>query len=1300
MTRKAKKGRGVSLCIILLISMFVFFDTRTISVKGETFGPFTEDFTTISHKDTPFTNVSGWGTGSIYNTNKNPEFIGSIGSGLIGSPTEIYIHGDIALIGDQGSAQLKSIDISNPTNPILNDSISLSSIVMNIQVENNFAYLALYNHGFRVVNITDPNNMGLLGYSTPSGALSHDTEIFGDYAFLAVEYTPTHFSILTLEIDDPNTIVDSSAWAYETNGSVYDLEIKNSYIYAANGSSLLVLDISDPHYPSLYSEFTGLNNVKDITIYGNYAFIADNSGLTILDISNPESLSHVGNYAQTDLAQVIIDGTYAYLIDQSGDIYILDITNLSNIKPAGMYDYPGTTEVASAIFLHGCYLYVAALNLGMEILEVSNNIQPVQTDIFSGLGFDKAICIEGDIAYVVGGYFGGLKFYGTLKIYNISDPTSAELIGEYERAPGPLNFGHIFCDIEIYNKTAYIVGALMENALGTWLYKLALYKIDISDLTNPSAAGSPLITDTWQGWLMEWVFDLQIHGDYMYVACGFAGLAIYDFSNPPDPIFLSFYTDGGNFFYVADIHIVGELAYVADGANGLKILDMSNPIAPVRIGWLDLVAASYKVWIEGDLAYVAVGANGVRIINVEDPTSPLLLGHYNTLNLSISICVSGNTAFVSDHYGGLTVLDVTDSSNPELLYIYDINPHSMQDVLVKGDYAFAAELQRDFEIIEVRKSKARQFTSLCQAQSGLIFAGDSESSFQHATLTSSRTVPSGTSVSFFLSPNDGVNWEEVTPGIQHNFAIEGHILRWRAILSTTDPIVSPIIDSITLNAVTALASPEILEPADGYVTDLKTPIFQWYSVEDADGYQFQLDESPSFTSPLIDENLESSFTFYQVQTPLEVGTYYWRVAAEDYTGEIGYYSQPRSIIIELDISPPVIDHPNDFSYLQGTTGHTITWNPSDNYPDWYNITRDGVLLGGEDGVWDGSSISISVDGLAAGTYTYLCYVYDQFGLSSSDSVDVTVSVTQPPTIDNIADFDYEEGTTGHIITWNPSDNNPSSYNITRNGALVDEDTWDGSSISISVDGLSVGTYTHICTVYDGHGNSASDTVVVEVIEPIIPTINHPLDFEYESGSTGNTITWVPYDNNPDNYIVEIDGTPHDSGDWTGEEVTVNVDNLDVNSHTVVCTVFDIHGNFAEDTVIVTVVDTTNPTIDHPEDISYVFEETGNSITWQPRDVNPQSYVLTLDGDVIESDSWEGGDITVNVDGLEVGSHIYLVLVTDSSGNSVSDSVTVTVSEPATTPTTPTPTDEDPLSLFSVILAVLIISSILYYRKRK
>ncbi len=86
-----------------------------------------------------------------------------------------------------------------------------------------------------------------------------------------------------------------------------------------------------------------------------------------------------------------------------------------------------------------------------------------------------------------------------------------------------------------------------------------------------------------------------------------------------------------------------------------------------------------------------------------------------------------------------------------------------------------------------------------------------------------------------------------------------------------------------------------------------------------------------------------------------------------------------------------------------------------------------------------------------------------------------------------------------------------------------------------------------------------------------------------------------------------------------------------------------------------------PVIDQPDDIVYEEDSTGHNITWHPRDpVNPHMFNVTRNDTLLNSSSWDGGDISVNVDGLSVGTYLFTCSVNDKLGFSASDTVMVTV----------------------------------------
>jgi len=86
-----------------------------------------------------------------------------------------------------------------------------------------------------------------------------------------------------------------------------------------------------------------------------------------------------------------------------------------------------------------------------------------------------------------------------------------------------------------------------------------------------------------------------------------------------------------------------------------------------------------------------------------------------------------------------------------------------------------------------------------------------------------------------------------------------------------------------------------------------------------------------------------------------------------------------------------------------------------------------------------------------------------------------------------------------------------------------------------------------------------------------PVINHPVDVEFVEGAENQSIVWGLIDDNPTTYEVSVNGTVVDSGSWTsGDNIVLDLDDFEAGEHTCVITAYDIAGNSATDSVLVTV----------------------------------------------------------------------------------------------------------------------------------
>ncbi len=102
------------------------------------------------------------------------------------------------------------------------------------------------------------------------------------------------------------------------------------------------------------------------------------------------------------------------------------------------------------------------------------------------------------------------------------------------------------------------------------------------------------------------------------------------------------------------------------------------------------------------------------------------------------------------------------------------------------------------------------------------------------------------------------------------------------------------------------------------------------------------------------------------------------------------------------------------------------------------------------------------------------------------------------------DLWYEEGTTGHEVTWAVSTGGPTFYKLTEDGFLIDAWSWSGP-LTINVDDLGIGDHVYRLGVSTGGTAHASETVTVHVVTTIPPGVS--------TGSVGPITDFVANANN-------------------------------------------------------------------------------------------------------------------------------------------------------------------------------------------
>jgi hypothetical protein len=78
------------------------------------------------------------------------------------------------------------------------------------------------------------------------------------------------------------------------------------------------------------------------------------------------------------------------------------------------------------------------------------------------------------------------------------------------------------------------------------------------------------------------------------------------------------------------------------------------------------------------------------------------------------------------------------------------------------------------------------------------------------------------------------------------------------------------------------------------------------------------------------------------------------------------------------------------------------------------------------------------------------------------------------------------------------------------------------------------------------------------------------------------------------------------------------------------------------------------------DTAIDVESVGNTLTWLAYDVFPWSYIIAENGQNTIVSVWVGGEITMGLDHLALGTWTITIIITDGAGNETSDEVFVSV----------------------------------------
>jgi len=448
---------------------------------------------------------------------------------------KIYFNDTLAFISGTSNS-LQIINVADPANPFYYSTYTFSDDPRDVVVSGDYLLAACSNYGVQIIDISNPNMPdSVSGLDTPG--YCYGIDILGSYAYVAdqsggliivnisdmtspsIEASYDNQYVMTVEADDPYLYIGGGTYTYltsQTSGYLLDTlgtfdPVDGSPLKIfAEGSRLtmtmsegilLLVDISTPASPLVYSGFEKRRFVRGLYFKDNIAYVTNyNGGMFTIDYSNPENLVELGKYENLGGAfNIIVQDTLAIIACWSNGIYILNVADPSNLTYLGYYN--GFTDPTD-IFVDDTLLYVTrnSPSEGYQILSIADPTSPTYIGEYATKSYPNAIFVQDTLCYVADGDSG-------LLVTNVSDLTNPTYVSSY---PIPNSIDDLF----IQGDRAYVGEEYGSNLI---------YIIDISEPTALDSIATFYVSGG--------VEDLKAYGDYVYVA-NQTWAQIYDIVDP------------------------------------------------------------------------------------------------------------------------------------------------------------------------------------------------------------------------------------------------------------------------------------------------------------------------------------------------------------------------------------------------------------------------------------------------------------------------------------------------------------------------------------------------------------------------------------------------------------------------------------------------------------------------------------------------------------------------------------------------------------------------------------------------
>lgn len=458
---------------------------------------------------------------------------------------------------------------------------------------------------------------------------------------------------LPITLDSPFTLPKPALqleYVNQIGGESVVTAYEDGYLYMGVGNRLEIVAVQNPEQPILLGKTLPfpIQYVYNLTVAGSFVYVPYGDDLAIVDVSEPTKPVVTTSSWPFDISDITISGTYAYVAAYEAGLQILDISDPLNPQLAGSMQFPDEPLVEIA---------------------VSGTVALVTTDVED---------------------WGPYQDYG-LAVLDLQNPISPTLVMNDD------SHAHVS---EVVFRDGY---AIYMKRSDDWLGVMNLATLEEVFFDFDFL-----------------IHDMALQGEQLYLLGGCDLLCVMDVSDPAEPVAVEGYSTGGlqieaaeGFVYVSDedgnVHVLemagmnevgyrtgfmyflregnlsGDYLFVEQGWRTC-LIDLIQPTAPGSLGCIS--GESQKVVTKGDYAFMTLDYHEWQIVNIADPTLPIVSAVLDAPRAVVDIGVAGNYAFVSSLYEGLVIFDMTNPTQPISMTTLAFPLEHLHRIAIVDQYAY------------------------------------------------------------------------------------------------------------------------------------------------------------------------------------------------------------------------------------------------------------------------------------------------------------------------------------------------------------------------------------------------------------------------------------------------------------------------------------------------------------------------------------------------------------------------------------------------------------------------------------